>query len=146
MYYEEFETGMKWSIEPVEITREEMLAYAHAYDPAPIHADEEYGRRSNFKDIIAPGTLTSLKMLKQWQAQYDVQGTEFVAGSSCQFDWTLPVFAGDVIRGEACISELAEINPKNGKVVIKIDVFNQHDKYVMTTTYETVYRRRPTEA
>lgn len=146
MFFEEFEVGMRWAIDPVEITRQEMLEYANAFDSAPIHADEEYGRNSNFGDIIAPGTMTSLKMLRQWQEQYDVQGHEFVAGTSCQFDWMLPIYAGDMIRGEAYIYELAEINPKNGKVGIKINVYNQHDKHMLTTTYETVYRRRPAEA
>lgn len=56
MYFEDFELGMKWDLDrPIHISRELMRDYASKYDAAPIHNDDEVGKRSKFGQIIAPG-------------------------------------------------------------------------------------------
>ncbi len=142
MYFEEFEVGMKWDIGETQITRAQMLEYAERYDSAPVHFDEEYGKRCRFGDIIAPGTMTALRMVKQFQEETDIQGEEFIKSNYYFHEWSLPVMSDDILHGVAHIDELEVIDDKTGRVLLKIDTYNQDDKYVMTTTYETVFKRR----
>lgn len=143
MYFEEFELGMEWPVDPVEITREEMLAYAHAYDPAPIHADEEHGRNSNFGDIISPGTMAGMLLWKNW-LKYRVQGDEFIAGTSCLMEWYKPVMAGDTLHGRAYVHELEDRNHKNGRVCVKIDGYNQNGEHVLSTFNNIIQKKKGT--
>ena len=51
MYFEELEIGMTVDIEPVVIKKEKMMAFAHDYDPLPLHTDEEYAKTTPFGQL-----------------------------------------------------------------------------------------------
>ena len=45
-YYEDLQTGSKVDIGPYLVTREEIIAFAEEFDPAPFHLSEEGGKAS----------------------------------------------------------------------------------------------------
>ena len=131
MYFEEFTLGRKWHIGAIHITREMMLDYASKYDSAPIHMDDEVGKKSIFGEIIAPGTMTGMLLWRKWLLDYKPLG-HFIAGVSSYNDWYKPVKAGDVITGTAEVAYVEERNEFNGLVRIKIDGYNQNGEHVIT--------------
>lgn len=140
MYFEEFELGRQWDIAPIKITREMMLDYATKYDSAPIHVDDEVGKKSIFGEIIAPGTMTGMLLWRRWLLDYEPLG-QFVAGISSYNDWFKAVKANDVITGTATVDYVEVRNEYNGLVRIKIDGYNQHGEHVITANDTLVIGR-----
>lgn len=132
MYFEDWELGMEWELAEVEVTQEEMLEYANKYDIAPIHTDFEYGAKSRFGQIIAPGTYSGMKLWCRW-LEYRVPGEEFLAGTQCTMDWFLPVFAGDRLHGKAVVEEKEAHNVHNGFILVNVYGYNQKGEHVLTT-------------
>ena len=61
LYFETIEVGDVEEGEAVAVDRREMIAYAQANDPWPIHVDEVAGASSPFGDVIASfGYVVSL--------------------------------------------------------------------------------------
>src|SRR4051812_29404328 len=61
VYFEDFPIGLTQESPELEVSREEMLAYARDNDPWPIHADEEFAAATVFGGVIASfGYVVSL--------------------------------------------------------------------------------------
>ena len=52
-WFEDFEVGHVGESPPVEADRDEMVAYARAHDPWPIHLDEEFAAQTPHGGLIA---------------------------------------------------------------------------------------------
>ena len=138
MFFEDFKVGMKWELDrPIEITGEMMKDYGSKYDNAPIHNDEEVGRKSKFGQIIAPGTLTDMLLWSEWINRYKPLDN-FMAGASSYIDWFIPFMEGDTMTGTCEVTETESMNPHNGKVVIVFKAYNQKGEYCMKVT-DTLY-------
>ncbi|WP_286886257.1 MaoC/PaaZ C-terminal domain-containing protein [Aneurinibacillus sp. UBA3580] len=66
MYFEEFYTGQRFTLEPITITAEEIDEFARKYDPQPIHIDREFAEQGPFGGIIASGFHTAGVVWRQW--------------------------------------------------------------------------------
>jgi len=141
MYFDDFTLGQEFQIEKVTIKKGEMLAFAHDYDPLPIHRDEEFGQKSKFGVIIAPGIMTFMSVWAKF-IESKIISEQFIAGKSFRVDWFSPVFENDILLGIATITKLTPRNPYNGIVDIKITIFNQAGIMVMDTTTEAILARR----
>lgn len=142
MYLEDIRISSEKTIENVVISKEEMLDFANKYNPVKIHTDEEYAKQTRFGDLIAAGMMSFLSVWAQYVPQ-DFAGDDLVAGKSTAVEWLRPVYAGDVLCGVATVTGLSFRNEHNGVMTVTIDVFNQHDAKVLTSTVESIVKRRP---
>ncbi|MCQ2459396.1 MAG: MaoC family dehydratase N-terminal domain-containing protein [Ruminococcus sp.] len=141
MYFEDLKKGMTRQLEPTVIDKDEMLAFANRYDNVPLHTDEEYAKKTPFKQLIAPGVMSFMCVWAKY-LEVDLFGEELIAGMSTKIEWFKPVFAGDVLTGTAVITDLVERNKRNGLAVLTIDIVNQNGETVMRDVTETVIKRR----
>ena len=72
--------------------------------------------------------------------EVDFFGEELLAGKSTKIEWIKPVFAGDVLTGNATITALTARNEKNGIVEVTIEVFNQNGELVLTDITEAIVK------
>ena len=144
MYFEELKTGMTVKTAPVTIEKEKMMAFAREYDPIPLHTDEDYAKTTPFGGLIAPGVMSFMSVWAKY-LEVDFIGNELIAGLSTKIEWLKPVYAGDVLTGEATITDLAKRNEKNGLAVISVDVYNQHGDLVLKDVTEAVVKCKPRE-
>ncbi|MBQ7339359.1 MAG: MaoC family dehydratase N-terminal domain-containing protein [Clostridia bacterium] len=139
MYFNELKIGMSVDIEPTTIEKEKMLDFARNYDNIPLHTDEEYAKSTPFHQLIAPGVMSFMSVWNKY-LEVDFFGEELLAGKSTKIEWLKPVFAGDVLRGNATIVSLTARNEKNGIVEVKINVFNQNGELVLTNITEAIVK------
>lgn len=140
MYFEEFEVGQEYHLNPVHITKEEMLSFAEQYDPLPLHRDEEYASTTRFGKLVAPGVMSFMKVWAEF-VKLGVWGERVVAGRSTKIEWLAPVYAGDVLTGRAYVTELAPGKRQTGTVVTTVDIYNQEGVHVIRDVTETVVRK-----
>ena len=141
MYFEELKMGMAVQIPPALIEKEKMLDFARNYDNIPLHTDENYAKASPFGALIAPGVMSFMSVWVKY-LEVDFFGRELLAGKSTKIEWHKPVYAQDVLHGNARITRLVRRNARNGLVEISIDVFNQHGVLVLTNVTEAIVRCR----
>ena len=139
MYFDDIKLGMTVDIAPAVIEKKKMLDFARTYDNVPLHTDEEYAKTSVFGALIAPGVMSFMSVWAKY-LEVDLAGDELLAGKSTKIEWLKPVFAGDVLRGKATITNLVKRNEKNGLVEITIDVYNQDNVLVLKDVTEAIVK------
>jgi acyl dehydratase len=150
-WFEDFAVGDRAAFGRYEVTREEVLAFAKAYDPQPFHLDEEAAARTHFGRLAASGWHTCAMAMAMVVAQAhavdaeagDADGSLGAAGID-GLRWLRPVYPGDTLR---CETEVLEVKPSRsrpdmGSVRSRMTVLNQHDEPVMTHEPIALYRRR----
>ena len=142
MYFEDLKIGMAVDTAPAIIEKEKMVAFAHDYDPIPLHTDEEYAKTTPFGKLIAPGVMSFMSVWAKY-LEVDFFGNELIAGKSTKIEWLKPVFAEDVLIGKAEITNLIRRNAKNGLVEITIQAYNQDGVLVLTDVTEAIVKCRP---
>ena len=141
MYFEDIAFHATVDVPGVTIEKDKMLAFAREYDPCPLHVDEAYARSTHFGDLIAPGVMSFMTVWAKYLEQ-DLIGTELVGGKSSKIEWLLPVYAGDVLTGQAVVTNKRVRNEKNGIVELTFSVRNQKGELVLTNVTEAVVKRK----
>lgn len=139
MYLDDLSIDMKIDIPEAVINKDRMLEFAKLYDPIPLHCDEEYAKATQFGDLIAPGVMSFMAVWAKF-VENDIFGSELVAGKSTKIEWFKPVFANDILKGKARISNITRRNPYNGIAELTIEVFNQHGELVLTDITEAIIK------
>ena len=141
MYFDDLKIGMSVDIAPAVIEKEKMVDFAKTYDNIPLHTDEEYAKSTPFGRLIAPGVMSFMSVWVKY-LEVDFFGKELLAGKSTKIEWIKPVFADDVLRGKASITDLVKRNEKNGLAEISINVYNQNGELVLTNVTEAIVKCR----
>lgn len=144
MYFEELQLGMTVDTAPTAIEKEKMLAFAHEYDPNPLHTDEEYAKTTPFGEIIAPGVMSFMSVWAKY-LEVDFWGKELIAGQFTKIEWLKPVYAGDVLTGKATITNLTKRSSKNGLAEVTVEVYNQKGELVLMNVTGAVVKCKPQE-
>lgn len=141
MYFDNFKLGDQFELKKVTIEKDKMIEFAKDYDPQMIHTDEDFGEKSRFGQIIAPGIMSFMSVWAEF-VKSNIIFDQFIAAQNFRIDWLSPVFAGDVLTGKVEITRLQERNPYNGIVDVNIVIYNQDNLKVMDTTTEAILNRR----
>lgn len=146
-YYEDIVVGTKASFGHYAVTREEVIAFATAYDPQPFHLSDDAAARTHFGRLSASGWHTcamTMSMLvahlkENWQAGLGSPGIE-------DLSWLKPVCPGDTLRCETEVLDkrVSESRPDMGLFRSRMTVFNQDDVAVMRFVSTGLIQTRPT--
>ena len=141
MYFDDLKVGMRVQIAPAVIEKEKMVDFARNYDPIPLHTDEAYAAASPFGALIAPGVMSFMSVWAKYLEQ-DFFGTELLAGKSTKIEWHKPVYAQDVLHGDAEITRLEQRSQRNGIAEVTIHAYNQKDVLVLSNVTEAIVKCR----
>jgi acyl dehydratase len=135
--------------------RDDIIAFARAFDPQRFHLDEAAGKASLFGGLSASGWQTAAVHLKLVITERDKRLAEAEArgmptaqiGPSPGFrnlKWLQPVLAGDTIsfRSRVIGSRPLASNPKRGLVTMLTQGRNQHGKIVFAVEGQVFADRR----
>mgnify|MGYP002508941170 FL=1 len=141
MYFDDLKLGMLVEIASAVIEKQKMMEFAYAYDNIPLHTDEEYAKASPFGRLIAPGVMSFMSVWARY-LEVDFFGKELLAGKSTKIEWHKPVYAEDVLRGRAEITNLVKRNARNGLVEVTIEAYNQKDAHILSNVTEAIVKCR----
>ena len=77
--------------------------------------------------------------------EVDFFGEELLAGKSTKIEWLKPVYAEDVLKGKATVTNLTKRSNKNGIVEVTIEAYNQNGELVLTDITEAIVKCKITE-
>lgn len=140
-------TGSNWLTgEAVElgrhtVTRDEILAFATAYDPQPFHIDDAAAAATPFGALCASGWHTAALWMRYhvlWaqQAFPENGGNAGVSPGIRDLKWLRPVYAGDDLRFFSRVTESRAVAERPEHRLLKSDNWgdNQHGDRVLEFT------------
>ena len=146
LYWEDIEVGAEKMFGTYAVTREEVLEFAHKYDPQPFHLSDEAAARTHFGRIAASGWHTTAMtmavivkaMEKSPQAGLGSPGID-------ELRWLKPVYPGDrlTMRGTILDKTPSRSKPDLGSFRTQTRVTNQDGVDVLRFTSIVLIRRRP---
>lgn len=128
LYLDDLKLGDQFVSETVEISKEEIIDFAHNYDPQDFHTDEEKAKDTFFKGLSASGWNTASKTMK-----LIVESVPFahgIIGMGVDLDWPNPTRPGDNITATSTIADIkySKSKPNQGIVFLQTVATNQDGK------------------
>ncbi len=148
LYWEDMEVGSERVFGTYHVTREEVLEFAHKYDPQPFHLSDEAAAETHFGRIAASGWHTAAMTMRvivnaltqEPQAGLGSPGVD-------ELRWTKPVYPGDTLtmRGTIIDKTPSRSKPELGTIRTATTVTNQDGVDVMRFTSIVLMRRKSGE-
>ena len=146
IYLEDLEVGGTTHFGTYQVTREEVIDFAHKYDPQPFHLSDEAAAKTHFGRLAASGWHTCA-MTMAVIARHVVETEQAGLGSPGidELRWLKPVYPGDTlsVSGEIVEARPSRSKPEMGSVRTATRVANQDGEPVLTFTSIVLMRRRP---
>jgi acyl dehydratase len=144
-WFEDYRPGAVYEYGYVTMTEDELLEFAHKYDPQPIHIDPAYAKAGQFGGLIASGWHTSALMMRLLADNYLSKVASLASPGVDELRWPNPVRPGDRLLLRATIVEARESRskPDRGVVRTRAEMLNQNGDVVLSLVAVNMVAKRP---
>jgi acyl dehydratase len=144
LYWEDFKVGETAPMGEKLVDRDEVIAFARAYDPQPFHIDEQAARQSMFGGLIASGWHTCAMVMRMMVDSYLGDSASLGSPGVDNVRWLQPVRPGDTIRATRTVLETraSQSRPEIGLMKSRWEVHNQRGELVMSMEGTGMFQRR----
>ena len=144
-WWEDFPAGHVREFGGLVVTREDVLAFARAYDPQPFHIDDAAAEASLFGRLVASGWHTCAMAMRMMCDAYLLESASLGSPGVDQLRWLKPVYPGDTLRVRLTVLEARPMasRPQVGLVKSRWEVTNQSGDTVLSMEGWGMFRRRP---
>lgn len=119
MRFADFHAGQVIEAGPYELTADEILAFARAYDPQWFHTDPEAAAGGRFGGLIASGWHTC-GIAMRLVADAALAGSESFASPGLQYvKWPHPVRPGDLLNLRAEVIEVRTARSRSSLGILR---------------------------
>ena len=145
-YWEDFTPGRVFETPTRTLSEEDMVRFAHEYDPQPFHTDPQAARATPFGGLIASGWQTASATMRLMCDGYLLETSCVGSPGLEELRWLKPVRPGDTLRLKTTVLESmpSSKQPNRGTVLFRWDTFNQNGEVVLSMRGRQMFlRRRP---
>lgn len=134
LFLEDLKVGDSWEGEPFPMVEAEMIDFARAYDPQPMHTDPEVAAKGRFGGIIGSGWHLLARVMREYVDLSPFGDTPMLGIGVTDLFWLKPVRPGDLMQVRREIIEVkpSRSKPDRGTILTLTTVVNQHGETVMT--------------
>jgi acyl dehydratase len=144
LYFEDFPPDEVVEYGGLDVSADEIIAFAREFDPQPFHTDEEAARAAT-GGLIASGWHTSALLLRMNCEAFLTRAAILDEAGIEEVRWQRPVRPGDRlhVRRHTVAKRLTEGGIGNGEVEFLYEVVNQDGEVAMTQRSPLKLKRRP---
>lgn len=147
LYFEEFKVGMTFQhdIRRTITEADNVFFTSMTHNPAALHLDEEYAKKTEFGTRIVNSCLT-LSFMVGISVGQTTLGTTVANLGWDEVRFPKPLFHGDTIHVETEVLELrdSKSRPNQGIIVFQHRAYNQRDELVGSCKRSALMLRKPT--
>ena len=145
-WFEDYVPGSVYEFGYVEVSEEEIIAFAQLYDPQTIHNDPGWAATGPFAGLIASGVQTIALCMRLYVDHYISRVASLASPGLDEVRWPRPVRPGDRLSLRVTILEarLSRSKPDRGLVHTRVEGLNQDDQVVLSFTAMNLFARRTT--
>jgi acyl dehydratase len=142
-WLEDYSEGDVAEFGRVQVTREEVIAFAEKYDPQPFHLSDDAGAKTPYGGLIASGWHTA-GMTMRMMVDHLVSRHGLGSPGVDELRWLKPVRPGDVLTCRSRILSVrrSQSKPDRGIVRQQIETLNQHGEVVLSWIGNGMVRAR----
>jgi acyl dehydratase len=143
-YFEDYKEGAVYEYGYAVVDEEELLAFAHRFDPQPIHVDAKFATDGPFGGLIASGWHTGGIFMRLFADHFLSRVASLASPGIDELRWPAPVRPGDSLRLRTTITQTrpSRSKPDRGLVFTRGELLNQDDQTVLSLTAMNLLRRR----
>jgi acyl dehydratase len=143
-HWEDFTPGSVFESEPRRVTREEIVEFAAAFDPQPMHLDEAAARASMLGSLAASGWHSCCLLMRMLSDGFISQSHFMGAPGIEEVRWLKPLRPGESIRARATVLEMrpSRSRPQLGFVRFVFELVDSSDEVLMSLTVSPMFSRR----
>jgi acyl dehydratase len=143
-YFEDYTPGAVYEYGYITVSEADILGFARAFDPQPIHTDLEFAAAGPFGGLIASGWHTAGIMMRLFADHCLSRVASLASPGIDELRWPAPVRPGDSLRLRATFVEArrSRSKPDRGLVRTQAELINQNDQVVLTLTAMNLIRAR----
>lgn len=147
-HWEDFRPGSVFEYGPRLITREEIVAFAAAFDPQPMHLDEIEARVSMLGALAASGWHSCCLLMRMLSDGFIARSSFLGAPGVEEVCWLAPLQPGEIVRARATVLETrpSRSRPELGFVRFLFELFDSSGVCLMTLTVSPMFARRDAAA
>ena len=144
VYFEDFQAGEAVEYGGVDVSADEIIAFAREFDPQPFHTDEEAAGAAT-GGLIASGWHTCALLLRMNCDEFLMRAAIVDEAGIEQVQWRRPVRPGDLlhVRRRTLATRAAGGGTGEGEVELLYEVFNQDGEIAMTQSSLLLLKQRP---
>ncbi|MEJ6004607.1 MaoC family dehydratase [Paucibacter sp. AS339] len=142
--FEDFTPGRVFDLGSKQVSRDEVLTFAAAFDPQPLHLDEVAAEASVLGGLSASGWHSCAMLMRMMCDAYLLDSTSQGSPGIDGLRWLKPVRPGDTLRARMTVltARGSQSRPQIGLVRSEWAVFNQADEQVLSMEGWTMFARR----
>jgi acyl dehydratase len=143
-YWEDFSPGSVSEFGPRLVTREEIVEFAAAFDPQPMHLDEAAARASMLGTLAASGWHGCCLLMRMLSDGFIAQSHFMGAPGVEEVRWLAPLRAGETVRARATVLETrpSRSRPQLGFVKFLFELVDSSGTRVVALTVSPMFARR----
>jgi acyl dehydratase len=143
-YWEDFTPGSVWEFGPRLVTRDEIVEFAAAFDPQPMHLDEAAAVASMLGSLAASGWHSCCLLMRMISDGLLGQSHFLGAPGVDEVRWLRPLRSGENIRVRASVLETraSRSRPQLGFVTFLFELLDSAGAVLMTLTVSPMFARR----
>jgi acyl dehydratase len=143
LYFEDFPPGEVVEYGGLDVSADDIVAFAREFDPQPFHIDEEAARATT-GGLIASGWHTCSLLLRMNCDAFLMRAAILAEAGVEENRWERPVRPGDRlhVRRLTLAARPRDITTDEGEVEFLYEVVNQNGLVAMTQRSSLVVKRR----
>ena len=143
-YLEDYKAGAVYEYGHITVSEAEILDFAQAFDPQPIHVDPAFAAQGPFRGLIASGWHTAAIMMRLFANHYLSRVASLASPGIDELRWPAPLRPGDSVRLRVTVVEArrSRSKPDRGLVRTHSELITQNDETVLTLTAMNLLRAR----
>ena len=118
-YFEDYVPGAVYEYGYITVTEAEILDFARAFDPQPIHVDPEFAAAGPFHGLIASGWHTAGIMMRMFADHCLSRVASLASPGIDELRWPAPVRPGDSLRLRATFVEARRSRSKPDRGLVR---------------------------
>jgi acyl dehydratase len=133
-HYEDMEVGRTYAYGAYEVTKDEIFAFAHAYDPQPHHIDEEAAKLSLVKGLCASGWHSCAIFMRMLYDGLLADSASLGGPAIDEVKWLKPVRPGHILKARSTSLDKRPMRSRPGVGICRMrhEILNQSDELLMT--------------
>jgi len=142
--FEDFAPGDSAEFHRVTVSAEDIIDFASAWDPQPMHLDEEAGRASILGGLTGSGWHMACLLMRGMCDGFLVDSTSTGSPGVDEIRWLKPLRPGDVLtmRYTVISTRTSKSRPEVGFVHFRFETTNQNGETIMTMENPIMFARR----
>jgi len=144
-HFEDYPPGLHAEYGPTTVTADEIVAFATAFDPQPMHVDAEWAAAGPFGGLIASGWHTTAIMMRLLVDHWLNGETSLSSPGVDELRWHRPVRPGDQLTARFTVLEArpSASRPDRGILRTRIELVDADERLVMSQVMTNFVLRRP---